>query len=170
MTTMTVTAGTRCVSSFSSFSIRTHKLLPSSCFIITDSKKREVFAAGFRDRIVHHLYCDYTRPCYVMKMDIRGCFMHINREKLLEICLKSLDKMSCHKVGTGWRVNQYTARCGTRRRRLPSDSRLRFDKIRVCICTSTGFLPLIKTCLKKAFIALMWEAPVVRILRSSESV
>jgi len=33
-----------------------------------------------------------------MKMDIRGYFMHINREKLLEICLKSLDKMSYHKV------------------------------------------------------------------------
>lgn len=117
---------------------RTYKPQPSSCFIITDPKKREVFAAEFRDRIVHHLYynytykifertfihdtysclkgrgthfgvnrlsqhirkesLNYTRECYVMKMDIRGYFMHINREKLLEICLKSLDKMSYHKV------------------------------------------------------------------------
>ena len=35
---------------------RTYKPYPSTCFIITDPKKREVFAADFRDRIVHHLY------------------------------------------------------------------------------------------------------------------
>ena len=33
---------------------------PSSCFVITDPKLREVFAAHFRDRIVHHLYFNYT--------------------------------------------------------------------------------------------------------------
>ena len=40
--------------------LRTYKPLPSECFIITDPKKREVFAAHFRDRIVHHLYFNYT--------------------------------------------------------------------------------------------------------------
>lgn len=108
------------------------------CFIITDPKKREVFAADFRDRIVHHLYYNYTRElyertfiqdsysripkrgthygigrlqqhirqvsrnysrhCYVLKMDIRGYFMHIERELLLEICLASLRKMAKHRV------------------------------------------------------------------------
>lgn len=117
---------------------RTYQPLPSSCFIITDPKKREVFAADFRDRIVHHLYYNYTHqmyertfihdtyscikergthygvkrleqhirkesqnytvPCYVMKMDIRGYFMHIDRKHLLEICLASIDKMVCHRV------------------------------------------------------------------------
>ena len=117
---------------------RTYRPLPSSCFIITDPKKREVFAAAFRDRIVHHLYYNYTyrlfertfildsysclagrgthfgirrlqehirsesrnytRPCYVMKMDIRGYFMSINRERLLQIALDSLDRMATHKV------------------------------------------------------------------------
>lgn len=91
---------------------RTYKPLPSDCFIVTDPKRREVFAAHFRDRIVHHLYFNYThelfertfiqdsyscikgrgthfgihrlrqhilqesrnytRNCYVLKMDIRG--------------------------------------------------------------------------------------------------
>ena len=118
---------------------RTYKPLPSDCFIITDPKRREVFAAHFRDRIVHHLYFNYTHeifertfiedsyscikgrgthygirrlqrhilkesqnykyPCYVLKMDIRGYFMSINRMKLLEICLASLDKMATHKIG-----------------------------------------------------------------------
>ena len=43
---------------------RTYKPLPSSCFIITEPKKREVFAAEFRDRVVHHLYYNYTHNIY----------------------------------------------------------------------------------------------------------
>ena len=117
---------------------RTYQPLPSSCFIVTDPKPREVFAADFRDRIVHHLYYNYTHqifertfihdsysciknrgthygirrleehirkesqnytvPCYVMKMDIRGYFMHIDRKRLLEICLATIDKMASHRV------------------------------------------------------------------------
>lgn len=33
-----------------------------------------------------------------MKMDIRGYFMHIDRERLLDICLGTLRKMAGHKV------------------------------------------------------------------------
>lgn len=39
---------------------RTYKPRPLTCFIIEDPKKREVFAAAFRDRIVHHLYYNYV--------------------------------------------------------------------------------------------------------------
>ena len=118
---------------------RRYKALPSKCFVVTYPKKREVFAAMFRDRIVHHLYFRYThqlfertfiadtysciegrgthyginrirqhirqaslnwsQPCYAMSLDIRGYFMHINREKLLKIATDSLIKMSTHKVG-----------------------------------------------------------------------
>lgn len=117
---------------------RTYAPSPSSCFVVTYPKLREVFAAEFRDRIVHHLYYNYTidlfsrtfiqdsysclpgrgthygisrleqhirqesrgysRPCYVLKMDISGYFMHINRHRLLSICLGSLRKMSSHRV------------------------------------------------------------------------
>lgn len=118
------------------FLSRTYQPRPSSCFIITDPKVREVFAADFRDRIVHHLYYNYThvlfertfitdsyscikgrgthwgikrmehhirsvsqnytRPCYVMKLDIKGYFMHIHRQRLLQICLQTLEKMRNH--------------------------------------------------------------------------
>ena len=117
---------------------RRYKPQPSKCFIVDYPKKREIFAAGFRDRIVHHLYFNYThamfertfiqdtyscirergthcgisrmtdfcrreshnwqRPCYAMNLDIRGYFMHIVRSKLLEIALKSLDKMSAKRI------------------------------------------------------------------------
>lgn len=43
---------------------RTYKALPSKCFIVDYPKKREVFAAMFRDRIVHHLYFNYTHQIY----------------------------------------------------------------------------------------------------------
>lgn len=111
---------------------RRYKARPSECFLITDPKKREVFAADFRDRIVHHLYYNYVHevfertfiqdsyscikgrgthyginrmeqhirresrnwqePCWVLKMDIRGYFMHINRQRLLEITLRILER------------------------------------------------------------------------------
>ena len=118
--------------------MRRYRPLPSSCFVISDPQKREVFAADFRDRIVHHLYYNYTHtmyertfvydtyscikgrgthfginrlkqhirkesqnytvPCYVLKMDIRGYFMHIDRTRLLEICVATINKMGEHKV------------------------------------------------------------------------
>ena len=116
---------------------RTYKPLPSTCFIIHDPKMREVFAAAFKDRIVHHLFYNYTyelfvrtfiadsyscikgrgthygierlkhhirsvsagwtKPCYVLKIDIRGYFMHIDRNILLRLCRESLTKMKNHK-------------------------------------------------------------------------
>lgn len=110
----------------------------SSCFIINDTKMREVFAADFRDRIVHHLYYNYvhemyertfiadtcscisgrgthyginrlaqhirqesqgyTVPCWVMKMDIRGYSMHIDRGLLLAVCKATIERMAEHRV------------------------------------------------------------------------
>lgn len=107
---------------------------PSTCFIVNHPKKREVFAADFRDRIVHHYIfmkthilfertfiadsysciegrgthygierlryhiescsANYTKPCYVLKMDLKGYFMHIDRLLLAHIVDKTLDHMA----------------------------------------------------------------------------
>lgn len=117
---------------------RNYQPKPSVCFVIEDPKKREVFAADFRDRIVHHLYynythelfergfiadsyscikkrgthygvsrlekfirrqsLDYAEKCYILKMDISGYFMHIDRSILLSIVLRRLNKMRSHRV------------------------------------------------------------------------
>lgn len=114
---------------------RTYRPLPSDCFA-TD--EREVYAARFRDRIVHHLYFNYThrlfertfiadsyscikgrgihyginrirqhiqqesrnytRRCYALYLDIKGYFMHINREKLCKAVKSSLDTMRYHRI------------------------------------------------------------------------
>lgn len=111
------------------------------CFMILDPKPREVFAAPFRDRVVHHLFyaythrlfestfiadpysCiegrgthygvgrlahhirsvsrNYTRPCHVLKLDIKGYFMHIDRRLLLGIALRALEKKRHDKSVAG---------------------------------------------------------------------
>ena len=95
----------------------------SIAFIVNKPVKREIFAADFRDRIVHHLIINklnhlfekefiqdsygcrinkgthfgikrvdtfirkcsqnYTKDCYVLKLDIQGFFMHINKNILI---------------------------------------------------------------------------------------
>jgi retron-type reverse transcriptase len=40
----------------------TYTISASTCFIIKDPVQREVFAADFRDRIVHHLLYNYLAP------------------------------------------------------------------------------------------------------------
>ncbi len=110
---------------------RRYQPRPSSCFVIREPKLREIFAADFRDRVVHHLLYNYIyelfdrsfipdcyscrkgkgttygidrlfhhirkcsrnykEPCYVLKMDICGYFMNIDRQRLLELVLQQLD-------------------------------------------------------------------------------
>lgn len=117
---------------------RTYVPQRSICFIVTHPKKREVFAANFRDRIVHHLYFNYVhklfentfiydsyscikgkgthfgierfkkhirqesdnynKDCYVLKMDIKGYFMHIDRELLNDIALNIIKDMQEHTI------------------------------------------------------------------------
>lgn len=97
---------------------------PCICFIVTKPVLREIFAADFRDRVIHHFIinkinasldrtfihdsyacrngkgthfgirrvagfikscsCSYTSDCYILKLDIQGFFMHINREILFK--------------------------------------------------------------------------------------
>ncbi len=41
---------------------RKYKVGRSECFIVREKVKREIFAASFRDRIVHHLLFNYLNP------------------------------------------------------------------------------------------------------------
>ena len=53
-------------------------------------------------RLRHHINeasHNWQEKSYAMSLDIRGYFMHINREKLLRIATDSLLKMSTHRVG-----------------------------------------------------------------------
>lgn len=96
---------------------KTYEIGYSNAFVVTRPKLREVFAADFRDRIVHHLIILKTLPlfesnfiadtyncrkqkgtlygisrikekilqhkdCWVLKLDLQGFFMSINKELL----------------------------------------------------------------------------------------
>ncbi len=71
---------------------RTYAPSRSEAFIVVDPVVREIFAAAFRDRIVHHLVVNicmnYTRPTYFVKMDIKGFFMSMDRTKLMELAVQ----------------------------------------------------------------------------------
>lgn len=109
---------------------RTYTVGTSICFMIKDTVAREVFAADFRDRVVHHLLygrlspfferrficdsyscrkgkgtlyginrlahhirscsCNYTEECYILKLDVRGYFMHIDRRLLSNMITAAL--------------------------------------------------------------------------------
>jgi retron-type reverse transcriptase len=109
-----------------------YKPRPGICFVVDKPVKREIFAADFRDRVIHHLLYNYLAPifenlfihdsyscrkgkgthygirridhfirscsnnyrnnCYILKLDIKGYFMNINRETLYDKVLKVLFK------------------------------------------------------------------------------
>jgi hypothetical protein len=100
---------------------RTYAIRPSIAFIVFEPVQREIFAADFRDRVVHHLVVNYleplyepvlimdscscrkgkgtlfgvnrvkrfmqacsdnyTRDCYILKLDIKGYFMSMSRTR-----------------------------------------------------------------------------------------
>ena len=138
--------------------LRLYVPLPSKCFIVFRPKQREVFAAQFPDRVVHHLYfnmthllyeatfirdsyscidgrgtldgilrlaqhirqesLNYTRECCVLKLDIRGYFMHIDRRKRRSgVC--------------SFRNNRNTVDCG-RKQRCYDSSLLRLFRSEWC--------------------------------------
>ena len=111
---------------------RTYTIGRSICFIVNNPVKREIFAADFRDRVVHHLIFNrinpiverqlisdcyscrkglgtafgverlqhhmrsvtnnHTREAYVLKLDIQGYFMSIDRRILWETVSQMLRK------------------------------------------------------------------------------
>lgn len=111
---------------------RNYKIGESICFVINKPVKREIFAATFRDRVIHHfifnilspliekelLYdiyscrkgkgtlfgikraqsqmqsCseNYTTNAYVLKLDISGYFMNMNKELLFHKVEQIIDK------------------------------------------------------------------------------
>jgi hypothetical protein len=111
---------------------RNYKIKPSICFINFSPVQREIFAADFSDRVIHHLIYNYISPifektfindsyscrkgkgthygikriakfirscsqnyrsdCYILKLDIQGYFMAMNRTLLFEKTKTVLEK------------------------------------------------------------------------------
>ncbi len=50
-----------------------YEIRPSTCFIVSEPVHREVIAANFRDRVVHHYICHYLEP-YLERLLISDCY------------------------------------------------------------------------------------------------
>lgn len=55
---------------------RTYTPGKSTCFVVTRPKLREVFAASFRDRIVHHWVCIRLNPLFEARFNAQGNVSH----------------------------------------------------------------------------------------------
>lgn len=55
---------TQCVKLWREINNKTYEISRSICFIVTRPKKREVFAANFRDRVVHHIIMRRLEPLF----------------------------------------------------------------------------------------------------------
>ncbi|MDQ5912837.1 MAG: Reverse transcriptase protein [Patescibacteria group bacterium] len=116
---------------------RTYTPRPSTAFIVNQPVKREIFAAQFRDRVVHHFLFNqvnkwwdtrfiednyscrvgkgtlygirrldyhirsvsrnYTKPAYILKLDLQGYFMSLDRKKLYQRAIWGLDRQFPYK-------------------------------------------------------------------------
>ena len=56
-----------------SISEGSYKVSPCICFIATEPVKREIIAADFRDRVVHHYICSFLEP-FLEKQLIYDCY------------------------------------------------------------------------------------------------
>ncbi|MCX6789006.1 MAG: reverse transcriptase/maturase family protein, partial [Candidatus Gribaldobacteria bacterium] len=67
---------------------------PHACFVITDPKPREVWAADFRDRIVHHLLVAYLEPIFETKFIFHSyaCRKEKGGHKAIKYLQKSIRK------------------------------------------------------------------------------
>jgi hypothetical protein len=123
---------------------RSYEPKASIAFIVFKPVQREVFAADFSDRVVHHLFFNYvnpifertyiedcyscrkekgthyavgrvdhhirscsnnyTRPCFILKLDLQGYFMSINRSILYDKVKRTLEKYAtrCDTDGIRW--------------------------------------------------------------------
>lgn len=112
---------------------RTYRPSTSTAFVVTEPRPREVFAACFRDRVVHHYIAlrvepifenifgertfncrkwkgqifgvnmlredirqcseNYSRDCWIMKLDLQGFFMSIQKKFLRDMLLDYIGTM-----------------------------------------------------------------------------
>lgn len=120
---------------------KSYEVSPSICFCVDRPVKREIFAAEFRDRVVHHLVYNYINPAferqfihdsyscrvgfgthygiqrlqkhirsasdnyrkttYVLKLDIEGYFMSINRQILFDKIESNILNYANRKMPSG---------------------------------------------------------------------
>ena len=79
----------------------------STCFLVTYPKLREVFAANFRDRIVHHWVCLRLNPLFEARFENQGnvpfnCRKHFGTNKAVEHVANEMCRISHNYHRKAW--------------------------------------------------------------------
>ena len=85
----------------------TYKPTTSTCFLVKYPKLREVFAANFRDRIVHHWICLRLEPLFEERFISQGnvsfnCRKGYGTQKCVEHCAEGMKRVSENYQKPAW--------------------------------------------------------------------
>lgn len=85
----------------------TYKPSTSTCFLVRYPKLREVFAANFRDRIVHHWICLRLEPLFEYRFVSQGdvsfnCRKGYGTEKCIKHCAEGMARVSDNYNKDAW--------------------------------------------------------------------
>jgi hypothetical protein len=86
---------------------KTYKPGTSTCFMVLYPKPREVFAASFRDRIVHHWICMRLEPLFEERFVEQGnvsfnCRKGFGTDKCVAHCAEGMKRVSEHYRKKAW--------------------------------------------------------------------
>ena len=82
----------------------TYEIGPSRGFVVTYPKPREVWAASFRDRIVHHLVCSDVMPFFKSRIIPQNCACIQGRGTLYAA---TYVERYCRSITENWQKNAY---------------------------------------------------------------
>lgn len=85
----------------------TYEPSTSTCFLVEYPKLREVFAAAFRDRIVHHWICLRLEPLFEERFVAQGnvsfnCRKGFGTQKAIEAVSSGFERVSCNYTRPAW--------------------------------------------------------------------
>ena len=85
----------------------TYEPSTSTCFLVEYPKLREVFAAAFRDRIVHHWICMRLEPLFEERFVAQGnvsfnCRKGFGTQKAVEAVSRGFERVSCNYTLPAW--------------------------------------------------------------------
>lgn len=85
----------------------TYEPSTSTCFLVEYPKLREVFAANFRDRIVHHWICLRLEPLFEERFEAQGnvsfnCRKGYGVQKAVNAVSTGFERVSCNYTRPAW--------------------------------------------------------------------
>lgn len=85
----------------------TYQPVTSTCFLVRYPKLREVFAAAFRDRIVHHWICLRLIPLFEDRFEAQGnvsfnCRKNFGTFKAVQAASAGFERVSCNYTKRAW--------------------------------------------------------------------